>query len=70
MSKDSIRTSIRLTTEMHEWFKAEAEKIGIPMNAMVVFALKQYMREESVLPNLPEIIKAMVESNKLREGSE
>lgn len=73
MSKESrelIRTTLRLTPEMHEWFKAEAENIGIPMSALVVFALKQYQREELILPNIPEIIKAMSEANKLQQASE
>lgn len=64
---DLIRTSIRLTPEMHEWFKKEAESIGIPMNAMIIFALKQYQREETVLPNLPEIMKAMVAASQLSD---
>lgn len=63
--KDLIRTSIRLTPEMHEWYKEEASKIGIPMNAMIIFALKQYQREEDMLPNIPDIIQAMRDSNKL-----
>ncbi|SHT65825.1 Uncharacterised protein [Mycobacteroides abscessus subsp. abscessus] len=58
---DLIRTSIRLTEDMHEWYKREAEKIGIPMNALMIFALKQYQREEAIIPNLPNLFKAMEE---------
>lgn len=69
-----IKTSLRLTEEMHEWYKEEAEKIGIPMNALIIFAMKQYQREEMVLPNLPEMLKTFAAFNvnihKEEEGSE
>lgn len=58
-----IKTSLRLTGEMHEWYKAKSEEVGIPMNAMIIFAMLQYQREETVLPNLPEMLKAMVDFN-------
>lgn len=53
-----IRTSINLTDEMHDWYKKEAEKIGISLNAMFIFALLQYQREQMVIPNVGDMIEA------------
>jgi hypothetical protein len=66
--QELVRTSLRLTKDMHDWYKDEASKIGIPLNAMIVFALLQYQREQTILPNIPDIVQAMVEANKLNAG--
>jgi hypothetical protein len=66
--QELVRTSLRLTKDMHDWYKTEANNIGIPLNAMIVFALMQYQREQTILPNIPDIVQAMVEANKLNAG--
>lgn len=53
------RTTISLSEDMHEWYKKEAEKIGVPFNALVVFAMLQYQKEQMVVPNIPGLMEAM-----------
>lgn len=65
-----VSTSIRLTKEMHEFYKKEAERIGVPLNAMMIFALLQYQREQSVIPNLPSMMEAYNELKNFKGDSE
>jgi hypothetical protein len=52
-----VTTSIRFSKEMHDWYKKEAERINVPFNAMVIFALLQYQREQMVVPNIPSMME-------------
>lgn len=65
-TNEIVTTSIRLKKEMHEWYKKEAEKIGVPFNSMVIFALLQYQREQMVVPNIPGMMEAFQESKKIK----
>jgi len=51
------RMSIKVSEEMHEWLQQGAEKRGLTMNAVVIFALENYYNQEVVIPQ----IKAMGE---------
>lgn len=44
MSKRVV-TSVRLTTDLHKWFKEEANRMGMSMNAYIAFALSQYKEQ-------------------------
>ncbi|MEW8987721.1 MAG: hypothetical protein AB2401_12110 [Bacillus sp. (in: firmicutes)] len=59
-----VTTSVRFSKEMHEWYKKEAERINVPFNAMIIFALLQYQREQMVVPNLPGMMEAFQEHKK------
>lgn len=53
------RMSIKVSKDMHEWLKAEADKRGLNMNAIIIFALEQYKREETVLPQIPAMMEEL-----------
>lgn len=38
--------SLRLTEELYEWLKEEAEKKGISINALISFVLSDYKDEQ------------------------
>lgn len=40
------KTSITMSDEIHKWYKTQAEKVGVPLNSMMVFALLQYKQEQ------------------------
>jgi predicted HicB family RNase H-like nuclease len=44
---NKVGTSLRLTADVHEWYKKEAEKMGMSMNSFIAFALVQYKEEYS-----------------------
>lgn len=46
------RMSIKVSGEMHEWLAGEAEKRGLTMNAIVIFALENYYNQVTVMPNI------------------
>ena len=53
------RMSIKVSEEMHEWLKIEAEKRGLTMNAIAIFALENYYREAIALPNIQKAMEFM-----------
>ena len=53
------RMSIKVSEEMHEWLKVEAEKRGLTMNAIVIFALENYYREAIALPSIQKAMEFM-----------
>lgn len=42
------RMSIKVSEEMHDWLKVEAEKRGLTMNAIIIFALETYYTQTSM----------------------
>lgn len=58
MDKPNFKTfNVRLTPEMHEFLKVSAEKRGLTMNAMVIFALETYFNQQQVLPHIEELLE-------------
>ena len=46
------RMSIKVSEEMYNWISDEAEKRGLTMNAVVIFALETYYNQQTVMPNI------------------
>ena len=46
------RMSIKVSEEMHDWLKIEADKRGLTMNAIIIFALENYYKETVALPSI------------------
>ena len=42
------RMSIKVSEEMHSWLAVEAEKRGLTMNAIIIFALENYYTQSSM----------------------
>ncbi|MBY9082357.1 hypothetical protein [Paenibacillus sp. CGMCC 1.18879] len=45
MSK-SVRVNVTMTSEMHQWYKQQAERSGISMSALMTYALYKNMEQE------------------------
>ena len=61
------RMSIKVSEEMHDWLKVEADKRGLTMNAIIIFALENYYRQNEVIPTM-EAMKVLIEqANQLQE---
>ena len=58
---DLKRMSIKVSPEMHEWLSVKADKSGLTMNAIIIFALERYVEQSSVTPHINEMIKALQE---------
>lgn len=65
------RLNIRLTPEMHELVSDAAQKRGITMNALVVFAIETYIQQTQVIPILPELMRIYndMEAKEKEEGA-
>ena len=53
------RMSIKVSEEMHAWLAVEAEKRGLTMNAIIIFALENYYKETIALPGLQKAVEYM-----------
>ena len=46
------RFSVTVSEDMHAWIAEQAEKRGLTMNAVVIFALEMYRKQEDMGPQL------------------
>lgn len=51
------RLSIKLPEELHEWLQSDAERRGLTMNAVIIFALESHQMQRQLIPNLSELQK-------------
>lgn len=49
------RLNVKISADMHDWLKSEAEKRGLTMQAIVIFALENYYKEQMMLPAIDKI---------------
>jgi len=43
------RVNINIPFELHEMLKTEATKVGIPVSGLINIAIKEYLKQNSVL---------------------
>lgn len=53
------RMNIKVSEEMHEWLQKEADKRGLTMNAVIIFALETYQNQREVIPNISKMQSLM-----------
>ena len=46
------RMSIKVSEELYDFIANEAEREGLSMNAVIIFALNNYKKEQTVMPSL------------------
>ena len=56
------RMSIKVSEELYDFIAKEAEKDGLSMNAVIIFALNTYKNQQTVGPNL-ELLRIAMEMN-------
>lgn len=54
------RMSIKVSEELYDFIAKEAEKDGLSMNAVIIFALNTYKSQQNVAPNL-ELLRIAME---------
>lgn len=67
MNVEIKRYSMNLPAEMYDKIEASAKKRGIPMSAVIIFALEKYFQEDTVMPVL-ENIQQLLEIQKHLES--
>jgi len=50
------RINVNISDDMHTWLKAESEKRGLTMNALVIFAIETYYTQQQMLPNMGRML--------------
>lgn len=53
------RMSIKVSEELYNYIATEAEREGLSMNAVIIFALNNYKTQNSVVPGM-EIMKDLL----------
>lgn len=61
------RMSIKVSEDLYNYIQEDAKKRGLTMNAVVVFALENYVRESSVMPTLRNVQLLMEALEKEKE---
>jgi predicted DNA binding CopG/RHH family protein len=62
MAQDEMkRVNIRVSPEVHEWFKIRSDKTGIPMSSLMYLALEQYIQQQMVLPHIADMVSELKE---------
>ena len=60
------RFNVTLSEDMHTWIAEQSEKRGLTMNAIVIFALEMYRKQEEVSPQM-KLIQELLSSGILTE---
>ena len=60
------RFNVTLAEDMHAWLAEQSEKRGLTMNALVIFALEMYRKQEEVGPQM-KMIQELLSSGVLAE---
>lgn len=68
VENEMIRINIRVSPEVHQYYKERSTKTGVSMSSLMYLALEQAIRQETMSMQLPELIrmaKEMEEQQKL-----
>lgn len=60
------RFSVTVAEDMHAWIAEQSEKRGLTMNAIVIFALEMYRKQEEVGPQM-KMIQELLSSGVLTQ---
>lgn len=63
------RMSIKVSEDMHTWLQQEADKRGLTMNAVIIFALETYYNQTTVMPNIPKMMEALEKLEQVEKES-
>ena len=61
------KMSIKVSEDMHDWLKVEAEKRCLTMNAIIIFALESYYRQNEVIPAMEKMKVLIEQANQLQQ---
>lgn len=59
------RMSIKVSEELYNYIAEEAEREGLSMNAVIIFALNNYKTQNTVVPGM-EVMKKLL--NEIEKG--
>ena len=60
------RFNVTLSEDMHAWLAEQSEQRGLTMNALVIFALEMYRKQEEVGPQM-KMIQELLSSGVLTQ---
>lgn len=50
------RMNIKVSEDMHAWLQHEANKRGLTMNAVIIFALENHYAQQQMIPNMGRML--------------
>lgn len=62
------RMNIKISEDMHAWIQQEADKRGLTMNAVIIFALETYYNQQTVIPGMQALLQEVERQKLLQEG--
>lgn len=58
------RVNIRVSPEVHEWFRIRSDRTGVPSSSLMFLALEQHIQQQIMIPHIPEILEEVRKQNK------
>jgi len=56
-SNEMKRINIKISPEVHEWFKIRSERTGVAMSSLMFLALENHIQQQMMIPHIPEILE-------------
>jgi hypothetical protein len=53
------RVNIRVSPEVHDWFRIRSEKTGVPMSSLMFLALETHIQQQQMLPYIPDMVQEL-----------
>jgi len=53
------RVNIRVSPEVHEWFRIRSEVTGVPMSSLMFLALESHIQQQTLIPHIPDMVKQL-----------
>lgn len=58
-----MRKTFDFSDEMYAWYKAKADSLNIPVSALMIMAMNEYIKQESGIQTMSDIMKEINKSN-------
>jgi hypothetical protein len=58
------RKNLQIAEHIHAWYEIKAKSLGIPVSALMIMALNDYMKQDSAISTMNDM---MFEVNKLKK---
>lgn len=66
---DLQRVSIKVSQQVHEWFKKRSEVTGVSMSSLMYLALEGHIQQQTIMPLLPEMVEELRRKGELENNA-
>ena len=67
MSNQLRRVNIRITEEVHQFFKEKSISTGVSMSSLMYLALEEYVSQKNIMNAMPDMMKKIKELEEIKD---